>query len=192
MSLLFTFYGFDTLLWSFQYCLWVKIIMQLCRNCLIQFFRFHVINTVLNVSLTFLKILVSNPSVACKWFFAAMFVVTFLYFPHELQTTKIFTPKKSKICILWKNFQIYPKKNTCDRVLSICIFSCFFFLIKIPICNCQVILWYRRISSDITAQKISIKDLFIKSIQIRSFLWILSHLLKKSIIKNSIFLCSVC
>lgn len=130
MSLLFTFYGFHTLLWSFQYCLWVKIIMQLCRNCLIQFFRFHVINTVLNVSLTFLKILVSNPSVACKWFFAAMFVVTFLYFPHELQTTKIFTPKKSKICILWKNFQIYPKKTLALESFQSAYFLVSFFKLK--------------------------------------------------------------
>ena len=44
-----------------------------------------------------------------------------------------------------------------------------------------------------TAQKVkfSIKDFFCKCDQIRSFLRIWSHLLKKSLTENFIFLCSV-
>ena len=44
-----------------------------------------------------------------------------------------------------------------------------------------------------TAQKtkFSIKDFFSKCDQIRSFLWIWSHLLKKSLVKNITFLYSV-
>ena len=44
-------------------------------------------------------------------------------------------------------------------------------------------------SENITAQnmKFSIKDFFSKCDQIRSFLWIWSHLLKKSLMKNFIF-----
>ena len=38
--------------------------------------------------------------------------------------------------------------------------------------------------------KFSIKDLFIKWDQIRSFLQIWSHLLKKSLMENFIFLCN--
>ena len=38
--------------------------------------------------------------------------------------------------------------------------------------------------------KFSIKDFFSKCDQIRNFLWILSHLLKKSLMENFIFLCS--
>ena len=43
-----------------------------------------------------------------------------------------------------------------------------------------------------TAQKMkfSIKDLFRKCDQIRSFLWIWSHLLKKRLMEKFIFLCS--
>ena len=43
-----------------------------------------------------------------------------------------------------------------------------------------------------TAQsmKLSIKDFFSKCDQIRSFLWIWTHLLKKSLTRNFIFLCS--
>ena len=43
-----------------------------------------------------------------------------------------------------------------------------------------------------TETKFSIQDLFSKCDQIRSFLQIWSHLLKKSLIENFIFLCSVC
>ena len=39
--------------------------------------------------------------------------------------------------------------------------------------------------------KFSLKDFFSKYDQIRSFLWICSYLLKKSIMENFIFLCSV-
>ena len=55
----------------------------------------------------------------------------------------------------------------------------------------------RTLSSErkmVTKQKMkfSIKDFFSKCDQIRSPLWIWSHLLKKSLIKNFIFLCSGC
>ena len=46
------------------------------------------------------------------------------------------------------------------------------------------------VTSTIQNMKFSIKDFFSKRDQIRSFLWILSHLLKKSLIENFIF-CAV-
>ena len=42
-------------------------------------------------------------------------------------------------------------------------------------------------STNWTKMKFSIKDLFSKCDQIRSFLWIWSHLLKKSLMENFIF-----
>ena len=52
----------------------------------------------------------------------------------------------------------------------------------------------RTINMPLTAQKmkLSIKDFFSKCDQIRCFLLIWSHLLKKSLMENFIFLCSAC
>ena len=88
-----------------------KIIMQLWWNCFMQFSCFYVVNTVISISGTYLKMLISNPSFAYKWFFPAKFVFTFLYILYKLQSTKIFTPKNSKTYIICKILQIYPHKN---------------------------------------------------------------------------------
>ena len=66
------------------------------------------------------------------------------------------------------------------------------FQILINIGPCQNLLWIFFTKIVITAQKMkfSIKDFFSKCDQIRSFLQIWSHLLKKSLMKNFIF-CAV-
>ena len=55
----------------------------------------------------------------------------------------------------------------------------------------QAIMVLEKITATTQKMKFSIKDFFSKCDQIRSFLWIWSHLLKKSLTENFI-LCAVC
>ena len=55
------------------------------------------------------------------------------------------------------------------------------------ICNFLV---YKRVPNTVQKVKFSLKDFFSKCDQIRSFLRIRSHLLKKSLMENFIFFCS--
>ena len=55
----------------------------------------------------------------------------------------------------------------------------------------QAIMVLEKITVTTQKMKFSVKDFFSKCDQIRSFLWIWSHLLKKSLMENFI-LCAVC
>ena len=79
---------------------------------------------------------------------------------------------------LFLYLEIAINKNKCNR-------CCNNSQYRFPI----LIVRIKSFQAEYTAQKMkfSIKDFFSKYDQIRSFLWIWSHLLKKSLVKNFIF-----
>ena len=91
-----------------------------------QFSYFHVVNTVISISGTYMKMLISNPGFAYKWFFPAKFVFTFLYILYKLQSKKYSPPKIVKHTLSAKSCKFIHTK-TYVGVLASRIISCSFF-----------------------------------------------------------------